>query len=114
MVIVDLGLAVICFLNQCHPALVGTDTPRGTFSIEHRSTPLPGYGGDLLVFQEGRTHLWAIHRVYTAVPSERRAERLRSRQADVRRGITHGCVNVTPEVYDRLIDCCSRELLVIR
>jgi hypothetical protein len=114
MVVVDLALAVICFMSQCHPALVGNDTPRGTFLLEHQVTPEPGYGGDLLVFREGHTHLWAIHRVYTGVPSERRAGRLASRRAGERRGVTRGCVNVTPEVFDRLVRCCRSEVLVIR
>lgn len=114
MVIVDLTLAVVCFMNQCHPALVGENTPRGVFTLEHQTTLEPGYGGDLLVFKEGRRHLWAIHRVYTAVPSQRRAERLRSPRATSRRGVTNGCVNVEPRVFERLIDCCSGDVLVIR
>jgi hypothetical protein len=113
MVIVSLTLAVICFMNQCHPALVGANTPRGSFVLDHQATPEPGYGGDLLVFKESRSHLWAIHRVFTAVPSERRIWRLRSERAELRRGITHGCVNVTPEVFDALVRCCSRDVLVI-
>lgn len=114
MVVVDLALAVICFMNQCYPVLVGPHTPQGTFQLDHQATPEPGYGGDLLVFKEGPSQLWAIHRVITARASERRLERLQSTHADARRRVTHGCVNVMPQVFDSLVRCCSRALLVIR
>jgi hypothetical protein len=114
MVVVDLALAVICFGGQCHPALVGNNTPRGVFMLEHQATEEPGYGGDLLVFSEDRSHLWAIHRVYTAVPSEHRVERLRSRQVALRQAVTHGCINVMPDVFARLVQCCSNQALLIR
>lgn len=114
MVVVDLALAVICFMNQCHPVLVGPHTPPGTFLLDHQATPEPGYGGDLLVFNEGPSQLWAIHRVITASASERRLERLQSAHAGARRRVTRGCVNVMPQVFDSLVRCCSRDLLVIR
>lgn len=114
MVVVDLAMAVICFLGTCHPALVGSQTPRGFFVLDYQATDVPGYGGDLLVFQEDDRHLWAIHRVYTAKPSEQRVRRLEAGNAAARRDITHGCVNVMPEVYEQLIECCSRDSLVIR
>jgi len=112
--VVDLALAVICFMGECHPALVGEDTPRGVFVLQHQATQVPGYGGDLLVFQEDRTRLWAIHRVYTAVPSQRRVERLLSGRIALRQGVTMGCVNVMPEVYARLVECCSNQVLTIK
>jgi hypothetical protein len=114
MVVVSLAMASICFAGECHPALVGNNTPAGTFTLSHQSIDSPGYGGDLLVFHENRSYLWAIHRVYTLKPQERREERLRSSPPERRRSVTHGCINVMPEVYDKLIDCCSRDLLVIR
>lgn len=114
MVVVDLALAVICFMGECHPALVGEHTPRGAYVLEHQATELPGYGGDLLVFKEDRTRLWAIHRVYTAVASQRRVERLRSGRVALRKGVTLGCVNVMPDVYARLVECCGNQVLVIK
>lgn len=114
MIVVDLALAVVCFMGECHPALVGEQTPRGVFVLDHQVTEVPGYGGDLLVFNEDRTRLWAIHRVYTAKASERRVERLLSGRAASRKGVTHGCVNVMPEVYERLTECCSNHVLMIR
>jgi len=114
VVVVDLALAVICFMGECYPALTGPQTPRGVFSLDYQATEVPGYGGDLLVFKEDAARLWAVHRVYTAKPSERRVKRLLSGNAAWRKGITRGCVNVMPDVYARLVDCCSREMLVIQ
>ena len=118
-VIVDISTAVICFISQlggtlqCHPVLIGADTPRGSFIINQRITEDPGYGGDVLQFKEDATGVYAIHRVYLLNPKERRAERLKSADP-ARRRITNGCINVDPEVYSQLVDCCSRngELLV--
>jgi hypothetical protein len=114
MVIVDLALATICFMGSCHPALVGPETPRGTFALDYQATVVPGYGGDLLVFKEDEARLWAIHRVYTAKAEEKRVKRLQAGAPADRKGITHGCVNVMPDVYERLVDCCSNHTLVIR
>lgn len=44
----------------------------------------------------------SIHPTATGVPSERRAERLASRSSDDNR-ITHGCINVAPEFYERIV-----------
>lgn len=113
MIVVSLALATICFTGECHPVLVGSNTPAGTFTLTRQAIEEPGYGGDLLVFQESRAHLWAIHRVYTLNPQERRVERLHSSHPEQRRAITKGCINVMPEVYRRLVDCCSKDVLVI-
>lgn len=113
MVVVSLALASICFAGECYPALVGSNTPAGTFALSQRETPEPGYGGDLLVYREDDRHVWAIHRVITFNASERRVDRLSSGQAEQRRGITKGCINVMPEIYRRLVDCCSNDVLVI-
>jgi len=112
-VVVDIAAALICFASTCHPALVGTDTPKGEFELKQYSTTLEGYGGDLLVFkQEGRS-VFAIHRVFD-VPGQQRISRLRSPYAKHRVSITGGCVNVTPEVYEALVDCCSDSKVVIK
>ena len=113
MVIVNLALASICFSGTCFPALVGTNTPVGTFSLSRQEIQVTGYGGDLLVYKENQKYLWAIHRVYTLNPAERRVERLTSNQVEQRRAITNGCINVMPDVYQKLVDCCSKDLLVI-
>jgi len=114
VVVVDLALATICFLGQCHPALVGDDTPTGVFTLQLQATAAAGYGGDLLVFQEDRHSVWAIHRVIAGRPGERRLERLRSGRPEQRRGITLGCINVMPQVYRELVRCCDGDALVVQ
>jgi hypothetical protein len=115
-VVVDLAAALVCFSGQCHPALVGDTTPRGTFRLAHYSTDDPGYGGDLLAFHgvegPGRTVL-AVHRVLDP-PGQHRLERLRSGRPSDRRRVTAGCINVEPAVYDSLVDCCSDSEIEIR
>jgi hypothetical protein len=112
-VVVSLKLATICFLGQCHPALVGRATPAGHYQLHQRFVVSPGYGGDVLVFQEGARDLLAIHRVWLGAPSQQRPQRLASGQAARRQGVTGGCINVAPEVYTQLIDCCARSELTI-
>ena len=72
-------------------------TPAGRF--------VGGYGPSL---DAGRV-LWvdyesaiSIHPTATGVPAERRPERLASPAPDDNR-ITHGCINVAPEFYDRVV-----------
>jgi hypothetical protein len=103
-VVVSLSLATICFLNQCHPALVGAETPLGSFPMQQAHITAPGYGGDVVLFtrrKRDQLHL-AVHRVYLLKPAQRRAERLRSPLPSDRRGVTDGCVNVEPQVYDAM------------
>lgn len=120
MVVVDILLATICFTytpggaEECHPVLVGGDTPRGQFTLNQRMTETPGYGGDVIQFRDDPNGVYAIHRVYLLNPKEKRAERLRSFDPKVRR-ITRGCVNVDPTVYNRLLECCAgKEVLLIK
>lgn len=114
MVTVHIGAALICFANACYPALVGTNTPLGEFNLTQRLTASTGYGGDVLQFKETDTVVFAIHRVWTLVPSQRREYRLQSSDPALRRSITKGCVNVVPEVYDKLMACCSNSKLIIK
>lgn len=44
----------------------------------------------------------SIHPLSTGVPAERRAERLASPSPDDNR-ITHGCINVSPEFFERVV-----------
>lgn len=113
MIIVDLTLATICFLGTCFPALVGTDTPTGRYQTIQRETVSPGYGGDIIQFHEDDRGVYSIHRVWTQKPEQRRVERLKSNDSSQRQTITKGCVNVMPEVYDKLIKCCVGQPLDI-
>lgn len=97
--------ALLCTALQCWPVLVGQKTKQfvgQTFTLQQRLTSDPGYGGDVLQFAEDETTVYAIHRVWSLRPEERRVQRLR--HPDPRqRSITNGCVNVDPAVYDVLI-----------
>lgn len=112
-VVVDVAAALICFASQCYPALVGDDTPRGQFALTPYTIQDPRYGGDLLVFKHGDGAVYAVHRVID-VPGQQRLARLRSPYAPHRITITAGCVNVDPEVYAKLYDCCSRGTIEIK
>jgi len=114
IVTVKLGLAVICFTGQCFPALVGEATPVGSYTLQQRYVASPGYGGDVLAFKETERSIYAIHRVWTLRPEQRRLERLASPDPVQRQTITNGCINVAPEVYAKLVDCCADAELQIQ
>lgn len=102
-----LATALICFHGTCHPALVGKATPTGSYQLRLQPRHERMFGGDILVFDEDRTSVWAIHRAH----NERRRSLLAKGQ---RTGITGGCVNVTNEVYELLRTCCSNAKLEIK
>lgn len=108
MVLVSLTAATICFNGMCAPALIGKDTPTGIYQLRNIQTHAPGYNGDILLFHETKDYWFAIHRVYTLNPKQRRIERLRSENPKDRL-ITMGCINVMPDVYEQLVKCCADE-----
>lgn len=112
-VLVDVAAAVICFASSCHPALVGNDTPRGEYTLAPYTISTPGYGGDLLVFKVEGSSVFAIHRVLD-VPGQQRLARIHIPDPKYRITITNGCINVEPEVYDQLMDCCSTSKVTIK
>lgn len=112
MILVKLATAVICFSNQCYPALVGEATPVGEFPVHLMEWKSPGYGGDVLAFARDDKGYFAIHRLWLLNPKQHRLQRLESRNAKDHI-ITNGCINVSPEVYERLKECCTNEKLVI-
>lgn len=94
--------------------MVGPTTPPGIYVLKQYTTEAPDYtfGGDLLVFKEDNDDVWAIHRVIN-IPGEHREQRLQSGNISKRRNITHGCINIDPEVYKELVDCCSNSKLYV-
>ena len=118
-ILVTLSLATICFtyngVDECHPVLLGKNntTPAGEYTVSRRATKAPGYGGDILQFHETATGVYAIHRVWLLKPEQNRSQRLKSTVIDDRY-ISAGCINVAPEVYAKLIDCCSQDKLLIK
>ena len=124
MIVVDIALALLCIVtppgmdgqetpDKCYPVLIGGDTPVGEYQLQQRFVEAPGYGGDVLQFKEEELEIFAIHRVWLGRPSEKRLERLKNPNPKARR-ITKGCINVDFEVYEELVDCCSREKLIIK
>lgn len=113
MVTVNLAKALICFMNVCHPALIGDDTIPGEYNLAQRHVLSSGYGGDVLQYKEDSKYVYAIHRVWTAVPSQNRRQKLNSNDPTNRIGVTKGCINVDEKVYDQLVDCCRNAKLVI-
>ena len=71
-----------------------------------------GYGGDVLQFVEGKDRIMAIHRLWLLNPEQKREIRIHSRRVEDH-FITNGCINIEPEVYEKLKNCCSGEPLVI-
>jgi hypothetical protein len=118
-VIVNIALATICFTyngtEECHPVLLGkgTATPMGEFILQKRYTDDKGYGGDVLQFHETKNEVYAIHRVWLLNPEQKRLERLKSSNVKDRY-ISGGCINVDPAVYQKLLDCCSSGVLIIK
>ena len=116
MIIVSLTLATICFAGSCHNALVGDRTPTGEFDLVHARIEAPGYGGDVLAFAKDSTKedsYYSVHRTWLLIPSQHRARRIKSDDVARRVGITGGCINVEPAVYQKLVDCCSNQTLEV-
>lgn len=109
-IIVYLSKALICIAGQCFPALVGTETPTGTFTMYQRITEDPLYRGSVMQFHETPKMVFAIHRVWLGKPSERRQERLVG--PTHQRFITKGCINVSDDVYTQLLDYQGQTLRI--
>jgi hypothetical protein len=81
-------------------------TPEGTFNLEILSHPSYNrwYGGSVIAFQWSSSgFVYAIHQTYLGNPSENREQRLATPTPDDN-DISNGCINVSPEFYDRLIE----------
>lgn len=111
-VLVTLSKANICFENNCYPALVGKDTPIGIFTMTKLSYSGPGYNGEIIKFAEVGSKSYAIHRLWLLRPSENRDIRIAIDDPG-QRLITKGCINVTSEVYEKLINNHIFDTLVI-
>ena len=92
--------AEICMESDCRPVLIGKETPRGEYHLQLAKTDEAGYSGDVLVFKQDTTGTYAVHRVWTQKPSEKRLERIQ--QDAERRIITNGCINVDDATYNKL------------
>ena len=122
-IVVSLSAATICFLSQCHPVLVGRETPTGVFPLQHVKVTDPYYAedpysreiGDGLAFAKDEKGVpFMVHRVYLGKPSQERDKRIASPIVSYRKNITDGCVNVSRPVFRSLLDCCSKGNAQIR
>ena len=109
-IVVYLASALLCIGGHCYPALIGNDTPTGNFPLVRRYVTAIGYGGDVMQYAETDRDLLAIHRVWLGNPREHRAERLASADPAQRRAVTHGCINVMPEVYEQIVAANTLEI----
>lgn len=114
MVLINLTLATICFGSnmECYPILYGEHTPQGEFTMNVRVTPQVGYGGDVIQFHTDGSTLYAIHRLWTRSPQQEREKRIVDANL-ARRKISNGCINIQPEVYEKLKACCVNEPLKV-
>lgn len=109
-IVVFLASAMLCIGNQCYPALVGKDTPIGTYPLIRRYVQASGYGGDVMQFADTPSGIMAIHRVWLGRPKEQRVQRLASKDPARRRFVTNGCINVMPNVYEALVTANTVEV----
>lgn len=112
-VTIFLGKALICFQMNCYPMLYGDATPVGTFQIQERRVLSPGYGGDVLQFHDAGDMIFSVHRTWLGSPNQKRVERLES-ETPTDNKISNGCINIAPEVYEALKDCCTGQSLTIQ
>lgn len=77
-------------------------TPAGTFNLTHRRG-FNQYGGDIQQFgTDSSGNIFAIHRVTTNKPSQKRLQRLASTDpADAR--ISLGCINIPVDIYNKFL-----------
>lgn len=110
-VTVLLSAALLCIQGVCHHALVGQDTPTGSYTAVRMAAEDPLYGGDVLAFARNDTGaVFAIHRTWLGNSAERRQWRLQQ-DDPAQRVISQGCINIAPEVYDQLPDVATLEIV---
>lgn len=112
-VVVHIGAALLCIAQQCHPVLIGKNTPVGEFTMNQRLVSDPLYGGSVMQFDVKNNEVYAIHKLWLGKPKEKRRERIQSEKA-TDRVITNGCINVTDDVYNELVTNFQGQRLVIQ
>lgn len=117
-VVVSLSAATICFLGQCHPVLVGRETPSGVFPLQEVRITAPYYGEDpysrepadaLRFARDSKGGNFLVHRVWLGNPRQEREKRIASPIISYRTNITDGCVNLSRPVYNQLITAIRRQ-----
>lgn len=78
------------------------ETPAGVFTLQERRAP-SAYGGDIEQFSTAPNgDIYAIHRVLTNNPKQRRLQRLQSNNA-VDHRVSLGCINLPSKFYDQYL-----------
>lgn len=110
-VVVSLALANICFDGQCHPALIGRDTPTGEYAVRKFMVPDNKlYQDGLLVFHETTDAYYAIHKT---IPTKDRLRRMKEPPTS-RVNVTGGCINIDASTYQALSERYKDIKLVIK
>jgi hypothetical protein len=97
MLILYLSTMLLCLGIECWPALAGNDTLTGVYQLQLTPVEEPEYKGDVIVYRETATSIYAIHRTYPG------RENMYTLPDEKRRHVTNGCINVEPFVYERLV-----------
>lgn len=108
MVEVILTAASICFGGECYPALIGQSTPKGEYTLNLYRIRDPRFGGTVLEFLRVGDEAFSVHRTWPG------REKMYSLPEEKRRNISQGCVNVDPQVYQKLVACCVGTPIVIK
>ena len=107
LVEVSLAAATLCFGGECYPALVGTTTPQGIYTLQQYRVRDPRYGGDVMEFLRVGGEAFSVHRTWPG------RERLYGLPIG-NRVVTKGCINIEPHVYEKLLECCNGARIEIR
>ena len=108
MIQLFLGKALLCIAHVgCYPVLVGNTTPVGEYTMEHVIVVNGGISENVLkITESGVNRIVAIHRP----PNATRVKLLEQQSTDK---ITNGCINVTPELFDYLVENYNNQTIKI-
>lgn len=108
-VLVMLSQAMLCLGGDCHPVLVGTNTPTGSYIAIKTGIDDPLYDYKFTVFaKDTKGNHYGIHPVWKGEP---RRSKIIKYGTDASRIMTKGCINVESDVYDSLPDVFNLEIL---
>lgn len=99
MIKIIISKALLCISHiGCYPVLIGHNTPIGEYNITHVVVENSGKREDVLMIKESSPgRIIAIH----TVPNEKRERLLEQQSTDK---VTMGCVNVSKELFDYLVN----------
>lgn len=101
VLIVSLALATACIGDTCFPVIVGRNTPVGQFSTYYAKTNQYGYSGEVLVFKETNTKIFAIHKPYSSPSRPNYRTNILLNGSVSERKISNGCINIPTDIFDK-------------